>query len=463
MLVDCVDNGVRLLGMGVAGFSFRRERDSMSHTTTTSPSACTGVNRSRGRSALARAAVWCLVAIILLPLSGCGNDGPNVTSTKPNNNKVRGANSVPSAPKPRRNRNSKTKSGKTGQKDDIFSAADQNDVFAVVDGEPNFEIVEDGSNTFYTTKPAGGGDSTQFVAVAPSIDKGPAGRINPAFQLPTGFSTIDIEAGLSPKGLPLRIRCDKDRSEMVLIPASISAQGTNDGPSEARPQLAVFLDPYYIDVTEVTLAQYAEYRAWSKEKKNKTLEQPLNASSPETHPVMGLRWSDARQYGIWSGKKLPTEAEWEKAARGPEGLLHPWGNGRPAWYPQRTPTQIDPVKSFRTDISPYGVFDLAGNAREWCTDPYSAVAYQEASKDGATFVRNWTGPKRAVVANHRVVKGNGPNWMSWFRRSGHMRNPGSDVGFRCVLRDVMTGEEDEGGTEKEKRLVRDRGKARRFP
>jgi formylglycine-generating enzyme required for sulfatase activity len=118
--------------------------------------------------------------------------------------------------------------------------------------------------------------------------------------------------------------------------------------------------------------------------------------------------------------------------------------------------------SFRTDISPYGVFDLAGNAREWCSDSYSDVAYQEATRNGETVVRNWPGPKRAVIANHRVVKGNGPDWMSWHRRPAHMRTPGNDVGFRCVLRGVMTGDGEDDATESADRPVRNRVNAQRI-
>lgn len=220
---------------------------------------------------------------------------------------------------------------------------------------------------------------------------------------------------------------------MALVPAGTSPIGSNDGPAESKPRLSVYLDDFYIDVTEVTLAQYDEFRKELGEAKKRIPQEPVNANSPPDHPALGVAYSEAVFYANRSGKDLPTEAEWEKAARGETGFDHVWGSGRVIWSRPRAVDQIDAMKSFRTDVSTFGVYDLAGNAQEWCSDFYSAVHYADLGKDG-TVVRNWRGPRRSQDENVRVVRGGGENWNAWYRRgvSGRERDP--HIGFRCVLR-----------------------------
>jgi formylglycine-generating enzyme required for sulfatase activity len=89
---------------------------------------------------------------------------------------------------------------------------------------------------------------------------------------------------------------------------------------------------------------------------------------------------------------------------------------------------------FHTDVSPFGIFDLAGNAREWCSDRWSLTAFAEAQRSAQNPPRNWKGAKTAQPADFHVVKGNGPHWDAWYRegRNGLQRH--ADVGFRCILR-----------------------------
>jgi sulfatase modifying factor 1 len=379
--------------------------------------------------------------VVVVCICGCGDDSADVSNGSAiggsSGNAGGGRSLAPAAPQGRQVEKSKPAAEKPAPKvDAALAGADPKNVFALANNEGNFAIVDDGANTFLATVPEEGVDSSQFTAAPPGGGgtKSSSTRPNSKAPLPEGFVAVP-EAGFSEDGFPMRIRCEEDGSLMVLIPSSISQQGTNDGPAHATPQIAVFLEAYYIDVAEVTLGQYGKFREWWREEKNRTLPKPINDSSPDDHPVLGVSWANARNYTTWVKKQLPTEPEWEKAARGPNGFLHPWGNGRAGWSPARTSNQIDAVMSFRADISPYGVYDLAGNAREWCADMYSATTYQEATRNGETVVRKWAGPKRAVVANHRVVKGNGPDWMAWNRSSVSMRAPGANVGFRCVLRD----------------------------
>ncbi len=221
---------------------------------------------------------------------------------------------------------------------------------------------------------------------------------------------------------------------MVLVPAGISIQGVNESDKNTAPQFTVYQNAFYIDVHEVTLEQYRRWRSEMIAKKGKIPAEAGNNSQPAEFPALGILYTDALNYARTMGKELPLETQWEKAARGETGFLYPWGNGRPLWSKTRNPGQIDSVRSFSGDLSPYGVFDLAGNAREWCRDWFSENAYQSASAFAdAGVVRNWTGPKRPVVPGTRVVRGNQQDWKVYKRAGENMRTPPADLGFRCVL------------------------------
>jgi formylglycine-generating enzyme required for sulfatase activity len=175
------------------------------------------------------------------------------------------------------------------------------------------------------------------------------------------------------------------------------------------------------------------FRNVIKEERGRVMREALNSTSPPDHPALGVSWAEIFFYATWSGKDLPNEAEWEKAARGEKGFEHAWGPDRPVWERSRTVDQIDPVKSFRTDVSLYGVYDLAGNAREWCSDYFSSTTYTEAAAAGPV-VRNWKGPRRGKGPNIRVARGGGPNWEAWHRAGLDTQEKQPLMGFRCVLR-----------------------------
>jgi sulfatase modifying factor 1 len=254
------------------------------------------------------------------------------------------------------------------------------------------------------------------------------------FKLPSGFTAIK-EFGYAEDGLPRRIQCDKDKSVMALVSGGGATIGVDNGPPEAGPQWSAFLDPFYIDVTEVTVQDFNRFRDEQREKKKPVPPAALNEADGFLRPALGMPWGQAQAYVHWLGKELPTEVEFEKAARGPDGFRTPWGNGREVWPVPRTPATIAAVGAFPTDQSVYGVYDLAGNAREWTGDLYAPTAHQEAaSAVGSKGSRNWTGPKKAAIGNQRVIKGSATDWAAWNRTGGDMSARMPDVGFRGVLR-----------------------------
>lgn len=222
---------------------------------------------------------------------------------------------------------------------------------------------------------------------------------------------------------------------MALVPAGTSIIGTDSGPAESQPSFLVFLDTFYMDITEVTATQYESYRDELRKDKKRVPPPPLNANAGEGWPALGVSWGDAHNFLRWCGKELPSEAEFERAARGADGFRAPWGNGRPVWSSVRTPKTIVAVGAFVGDQSPFGIYDLAGNAREWTADFYRPNAHAEAAEQAATkSLRNWAGPKTAATGSQRVVKGAGDDWAVWHRSAADMSALMPDVSFRGVLR-----------------------------
>ena len=179
--------------------------------------------------------------------------------------------------------------------------------------------------------------------------------------------------------LPPRIT-GADGAEMALVPAGAFLMGSLDGEADERPPRQVTLPAYYIDRFEVTHAQYAAFIQATGHKAPIDWPGGKMPQALAKHPVVNVTWSDADAYARWAGKRLPTEAEWEKAARGTDGRIYPWGNdpakksasGKVAQDSRHREGRTFPVGSFPDDVSPYGVMDMAGNAWEWTADWYKA-------------------------------------------------------------------------------------------
>lgn len=231
-----------------------------------------------------------------------------------------------------------------------------------------------------------------------------------------------------------------DSVPMVTIPAGEFLMGTPEGKGRADewPQRSVYLDAFAIDQVEVTNERYLAFVATTGHRNppNPYGTGPLqSAKGIEQLPVVQTTWYDAKAYCSWAKKRLPTEAEWEKAARGTDGRLFPWGN-EPAtpkranfdreWEDEKT---LYPVGSLPDGDSPYGVKDMAGNAREWVSDWYDADYYKHAPE------RNPQGPdKKGVVRSIRGGSWHSPlaDITSSARGRGGFALQTHGTGFRCA-------------------------------
>jgi formylglycine-generating enzyme required for sulfatase activity len=247
----------------------------------------------------------------------------------------------------------------------------------------------------------------------------------------------------------LNARDANDDVEMLRIQAGPFLMGRDDGPADERPQHRIDMPEFSIDRLPVSNAQFARFLD-SKGVKGATGEQWYDTDDNdarihrrdgkwqadtgfENHPVVEVSWFGAAAYCGWAGKRLPSEAEWEKSARGTDGRKFPWGNEPP----DRTRAHFSggwndlrPVGSFPKGASPYGVLDLAGNGWEWVSSAYLPYPYN--ASDGREDL------KRPQV---RVTRGGGHESpgeeLTTTHRGGHVsrnfRSGHHNIGFRCLL------------------------------
>ena len=224
----------------------------------------------------------------------------------------------------------------------------------------------------------------------------------------------------------------KDGAVMVAVPAGEFTMGNNDYDDE-KPQRQVTLDGYWIDKDLVTVAQYRKFCADTGRK----MPDPPKWGWKDDHPVVNVTWDDAKAYADWAGASLPTEAQWEKAARGTDGRKYPWGNDfdrSRLWCSHGTTGDAKGTASvgrFPMGASPCGALDMAGNVWEWCADWYGPDYYKDAPAE------NPTGPG---IGKGRALRGG--SWYGIIELNFRCANrlvitPGSrvpDCGFRCAVR-----------------------------
>lgn len=238
----------------------------------------------------------------------------------------------------------------------------------------------------------------------------------------------------------------KDRAPMVEIPAGSFPMGVppgdRDGGRDEYPRHEVLLDTFLIDQFEVTNGRYSEFV------KNTNHRVPQNPTNPTRNlwqgntiseslaerPVINVDWFDADAYCRWAGKRLPTEAEWEKAAKGTSDRRFPWGNVEPTakhlnynqrWIGEKT---LMPVGSYEAGKSPYGVYDVVGNVWEWVNDWYDARYYERSPS------KNPKGPQEGTK---KVIRGAGwqnetPTVRIFTRVESDPMMRNESTGFRCA-------------------------------
>jgi len=204
---------------------------------------------------------------------------------------------------------------------------------------------------------------------------------------------VDVPADVPTSvDVPADVRAPSCPSGMVLIPAGSFIMGDADAESAyAQPPHMVTLSAFCLDLTEVTVAAWRGCTAagCTAPDTGSMCNWSTSPGARESHPINCVSWSQARSYCLSRGGDLPTEAQWEYAARGPDATNHifPWGNATPAaqlcWSGGGTTrTSTCAVQSFPAGNSPFGIFDMAGNVAEWMLDwaaPYSAAAATDPS------------------------------------------------------------------------------------
>jgi formylglycine-generating enzyme required for sulfatase activity len=220
---------------------------------------------------------------------------------------------------------------------------------------------------------------------------------------------------------------------MALIRGGVFQMGTaTGGEPEERPVHEVQVSSFYLDRTEVTVGAYAVcVRAGRCSAPDPANSMNWNVSGRRNHPVDAVSWEDARTYCEWVGKRLPTEGEWEYAARGSGGRTYPWGDDAPSDERLRWGggggNGTRPVQSYPHGATPESVHDLSGNVWEWVADWYGAYPSTRQSD-----------PQGPTSGQERVVRGG-----SWFEDDpSQLRAATRDaivpsahyyhVGFRCA-------------------------------
>ncbi len=221
---------------------------------------------------------------------------------------------------------------------------------------------------------------------------------------PTEAPTAEPEATQPPPPEP-------STDNMILIPAGFFLMGSETGEPNESPEHPIFLDSFYIDQFEVTNADFG-------------------SSGQSDLPVISVNWHQANDYCQSLGKQLPSEAQWEYAASGPENFTWPWGNEFDVNKSAASAPNIQPVGSYADGVSPFGVYDMAGNVTEWVADTFNPTIFTNSP------ARN---PMNGQGGNDHIFRGGsyGNPDGSFYTTSRRYIKPSNfsdvDVGFRCAL------------------------------
>ena len=292
-------------------------------------------------------------------------------------------------------------------------------------------------------RPLSADDGALARVMAAMLARGETGRI--AWRLPSHLAPVTVCGTHADSALPYEVVNRRDGAVLVLVPPGAFAMGADASVTDAlrieRPLHMVTLPPYYIGKTEVTRSRYERFcRATGRRRISGRMERYCPSGD---HPIVAVTLDDARAYCAWAGADLPTEAQWEKAARGTDGRAYPWGDEAPVVsranfgrLRQVFGRDLEesyrpcPAGSFPDGASPYGALDMAGNVYEWCRDLFDPDYY----KKSPAFH-----PTGAAESKYYVVRGG--CWSSnaasirTFSRAKRYRQEVADprTGFRVVI------------------------------
>jgi len=232
----------------------------------------------------------------------------------------------------------------------------------------------------------------------------------------------------------------KEGAPMVLVPAGAFTMGSPEGigPADEHPEHNVYLKDYFIDQYEVTVERYQRFMTEEKRETPEYWEQ-VDLRRDARKPVAGVNWQEAHDYCRWAGKRLPTEAEWEKAARGADKRIYPWGDfapnsstanfGKDSKFENVYADRLKDVGTYERGKSPYGAYDMGGNVLEWVQDWYGERYYQNSPRE------NPLGPPSG---DYKVFRGGSwndfvPRNLRTSIRDWYKPKDGSlSLGFRCA-------------------------------
>ncbi len=213
---------------------------------------------------------------------------------------------------------------------------------------------------------------------------------------------------------------------MVYVPAGEFTMGSNSGDKDESPQRKVYVGAFYIDRFEVTQGQYAKFKKGYKYDEN-IVDETVHKEEwmDSKKPVVNINWYEAVEYCKWAGKRLPTEAEWEKASRGTDARKYPWGEMHDMSFAE--PDGIAKTAAWRAGKSPYGAYWMAGGAWEWTADWYQPYPGNPVKSP-------------AYGEKYKVIRGASRFADPSMQRCAHryyldpnMKQSGYPVGFRCVI------------------------------
>jgi len=280
-----------------------------------------------------------------------------------------------------------------------------------------------------------------------SITEAPEAFTETPTPIPPHTNTFTPTTDPAPKPTQM-MTSEKDSMFLLYVPAGEFTMGSDIGLNDEKPVHTVYLDAFWIDQTEVTNHMFADFLN-QQGNQTESVEEWFDAeeggvrihlkengwdvdSGYEDHPVIAVSWYGADSYCSWVDRRLPTEAEWEKAARGTDERNYPWGNDPPEGNLLNFKQQVGgptEVGSYPIGVSPYGALDMAGNAVEWVNDWYEGAYYEDSPasnplgpSDGRVRVLrggSWAAPVYAARTTKRV--------------GGDPRLTLNDFGFRCAV------------------------------